>query len=331
MPGHVRIGTASWTDPGFIADWYPRTLPASDRLLYYAERFDLVEVNSSFYAVPGRRVVQRWCEQTPEGFLFNVKLHRLFSRHSTSPKALPASLRDRAEVHGDKVVFTPELEKALAALFLQEISPLRNSGKLGALLLQLTPSFGPPRHKLEELDSLMELLAEYPLAIELRNRHWLAPERSEETVSFFKKRRRTLVTVDAPKTEHFMAMPRSDVVTSDELAYVRLHGRNVKGYLTGKTVAERFDYLYSEEELAELAKFTLGLAQKATRTHVIYNNNSSDYALRNAATFQQMLGELAPETASNRRAPKPVAAPHWGKTLEFDFGSVPSPPKPRER
>jgi uncharacterized protein YecE (DUF72 family) len=84
MTGLIRVGTASWTDPGFIADWYPADLPASERLRYYAERFNLVEVNSSFYAVPARKVVERWCEQTPDGFTFDVKLHRLLSRHSTS-------------------------------------------------------------------------------------------------------------------------------------------------------------------------------------------------------------------------------------------------------
>jgi uncharacterized protein YecE (DUF72 family) len=77
MAGLVRVGTASWTDPGFIADWYPPDLPAAERLRYYAERFNFVEVNSSFYAVSARRVVERWLQQTPPGFVFDIKLHRL--------------------------------------------------------------------------------------------------------------------------------------------------------------------------------------------------------------------------------------------------------------
>src|SRR5207248_2739686 len=90
--GVIRVGTASWTDPGFIADWYPPDLPAGERLDWYAEHFDLVEVNSSFYAVPGETTVARWAERTPAEFVFDVKLHRLLSRHSTPVKYLPAAL-----------------------------------------------------------------------------------------------------------------------------------------------------------------------------------------------------------------------------------------------
>src|SRR3954471_11028231 len=109
MSGQIHVGTASWADPGFIADWYPPKLPASERLPYYAAHFSLVELNSSFYAVPKRKLVERWCAQTPPGFPFDVKLPRLLSRHSTSIKALPPALRGLAEVQGDKVQLTPKL------------------------------------------------------------------------------------------------------------------------------------------------------------------------------------------------------------------------------
>src|SRR3989442_470343 len=92
-PGQILVGTASWTDPGFVADWYPPKLPPQDRLAWYAEHFNLVEVNSSFYAVPSPTVTARWCEQTPAGFVFDVKLHRLLSRHRTEVKLLPRDLR----------------------------------------------------------------------------------------------------------------------------------------------------------------------------------------------------------------------------------------------
>ncbi|MFO1499019.1 MAG: DUF72 domain-containing protein [Verrucomicrobiota bacterium] len=324
MASKILVGTASWTDPGFIADWYPSTLPSAERLRYYAERFDLVEVNSSFYAVPMRRVVQRWCDETPPGFTFDVKLHRLFSRHSTSLKALPPALRPLAKVKSDKVLLTAELEKALADVFLQETAPLLCSRKLGAFLLQLTPAFSPRHHRLAELDSVFELFKEHPLAVELRNRHWITPENLAATTEFFRSRRVTFVGVDAPEGEHFMTMPSVDVVTQPALAYVRLHGRNLEGYVTGKTVAERFDYFYTPEDLAQIADRALKLSKEAAETHIIYNNNHSDYPLRNAAAFQQLLAAKDPELILLPRPNSPEPSPPASRPLEFDFSPRPS-------
>lgn len=168
-PGKILVGTASWSDPGFIADWYPPGLPAKERLPYYAGYFSLVELNSSFYAVPQAKLVERWCEQTPAGFTFDVKLHRLLSRHSTPVKQLPSDLRPTGGV-SEKAVLTPKLEKALAQRFLDAIAPFEDAGKMGALLLQLSPSFGPRKHTLNELGDLLDLLADHKVAVELRNR-----------------------------------------------------------------------------------------------------------------------------------------------------------------
>src|ERR671915_223691 len=96
MGGSIHVGTSSWSDPGFVEEWYPQGLAPRDRLPYYAERFDAVEVNSTFYAVPQARQVERWAEITPDGFTFDVKLHRLLSRHSAPLSSLPKALRDGA-------------------------------------------------------------------------------------------------------------------------------------------------------------------------------------------------------------------------------------------
>src|SRR5207247_174161 len=100
----------------------------------------------------------------------------------------------------------------------------------------------------EELDRLFDLLRGHNVAVELRNRDWLEEEHVDDTLSFFAKRQVALVSVDAPETTHFMAMPNDDYVTSPKLAYLRAHGRNVRGYVRGRTVAERFDYDYSDKE-----------------------------------------------------------------------------------
>src|SRR4051812_47094015 len=168
MQGRILTGTASWTDPGFVEDWYPPKLPASRRLSWYAEHFGLVEVNSTFYRIPEARFVAGWCEQTPPGFVFDVKLHRLLSRHSTRPEMLPLELRSKAAGSKGKIELTPKLEQEVARAFLRGIEPFAEAGKLGALLLQLSPAFSPRSHKLNELDTLAEVFEKYKFAVELR-------------------------------------------------------------------------------------------------------------------------------------------------------------------
>src|SRR5947207_11265696 len=123
--GKILVGTASWSDPGFVHRWYPKGMRANERLGWYAQHFETVEVNSTFYSVPDLRMVERWCAATPDGFIFNVKLHQLFSFHSTAAKLLPPDLQQRAETDGKgKVTLTPDLEKAMLDLFLRSMSVL---------------------------------------------------------------------------------------------------------------------------------------------------------------------------------------------------------------
>jgi len=305
MAGEIRIGTASWTDPGFISDWYPKELPSSARLNWYAEHFNLVEVNSSFYAIPNQRVVERWCEQTPPGFIFNVKLHRLLSRHSTTPDLLPPDLRRGATLKDGKIVLTPALEAAVIKRLLREIEPLAEHGKSGALLLQLSPAFSPKAHELSELDHLFGCLEGRSIAVELRSRDWLEGERRATTLEFFAKRKISFVSVDAPREPHFTILPSDDIVTNPQLAYLRCHGRNFQGYIKGRTVAERFNYSYSEDELQELAGRSAKLAEQSAMVHVIYNNNRSNYAPVNAAQLREILEMKRPAVSTG---PKPSRA-----------------------
>jgi uncharacterized protein YecE (DUF72 family) len=288
VPGRIRVGTASWSDPGFVADWYPKRLPPAERLPWYAEHFQLVEVNSSFYAVPRAAIVERWCRLTPDEFVFDVKLHRLLSRHSTQVKMLPRGLRTLAG-NDEKARLTPKLEVALVDVIREAIEPMVAAGKLGALLLQLSPSFGAKSHRLGELDHLLDLLSDYRVAVELRNRDWIADERRDETIAYFRRQKVALVVVDGPPGDHFMIMPSVDVVTTRKLAYLRAHGRNTKGYISGRTIAERFDYDYSDQELNQIAKRAIGLSELALDTHIVFNNNKSNYAPKAAERFQRIV------------------------------------------
>ncbi|HXX42868.1 MAG TPA: DUF72 domain-containing protein [Chthoniobacterales bacterium] len=293
MSGKILVGTASWSDPGFVERWYPKRMAAGERLAWYAQHFELVEVNSTFYSVPDARMVERWCANTPPHFIFDVKLHQLFSFHSTPAKLLPPNLQRRAEIDTKgKVRSTPDLQEELLKIFLGPMSILQREGKLGLFLLQLSPAFSPRKHQLNELASLIDMLGDYRLAVEFRNRNWVAGEQLEATIEFLKRCRATFVNVDAPKVEHFTIVP-SDLneITNPNAAYLRLHGRNARAYLTGKTVAARFDYDYSDSEISQISERTKQLAREADEVHVVFNNNNLDYAPRAALNLRKALGQ----------------------------------------
>jgi uncharacterized protein YecE (DUF72 family) len=210
---------------------------------------------------------------------------------------LPPDLQRRAEADGKgKVTLTPDLEKAMLDVFLRSMSILRGAGKLGALLLQLSPAFSPRKHKLEELDQLIGMLRDYRLAIEFRNRNWAIGDQLDATIHFLRERNVAFVNVDAPASDHFTIMPSElDEITNPGIAYLRLHGRNAKAYITGKTVAARFDYDYSDKEITEVAERSKKLAQEAHDVHVIFNNNNLDYAPRAAIRLRKELGQIVPD------------------------------------
>ena len=292
--GKILVGTASWSDPGFVERWYPKKMPAGERLSWYAQHFEMVEVNSTFYSVPEPRMIERWCAATPDEFTFDVKFHQLFSFHSTPAKLLPPDLQRRAETDSKgNAKSTPDLQEALLKDFLRSMSIFADAGKLGVLLLQLSPAFSPRKHELGELESLIDMLGDYELAIEFRNRNWAVGDQLQSTIDFVRTHRAAFVNVDAPVSDHFMVMPSDvDEVTNSNVAYLRLHGRNAKGYITGKTVAARFDYDYSDNEIAEVAERSKKVAREAHELHVIFNNNNLDYAPRAALRLRKALGQI---------------------------------------
>ena len=292
MAGRIIVGTSSWADPGFVEAWYPEGMPARERLPWYAERFEAVELNSSFYAVPERTTVARWVRATPPGFTFDVKLHRLLSRHAARLDSLPPELRAGATTNErGRVNLTAELEAAMLERTLEAVEPLEQAGKLGAFLLQLTPAFAPGRHELDELRGVIAGLWPRHVAIELRHRGWVTGDRAEDTFSWLSENNAAYVAVDAPRAEHVPIMPPVDAVTRDDLAYMRAHGRDADGYMHGKTVAERFGWEYSDEELNEIAGRAHALAEQAGEVHVMFNNNARDNAPVSARRMRELLGQ----------------------------------------
>jgi uncharacterized protein YecE (DUF72 family) len=287
----ILVGTSSWADPGFIEHWYPPDLPERERLAYYAERFPIVELNSSFYAVPAEQQAERWVEQTPEGFRFDVKLHRYLSFHAAQPKSLPTDLRDDAELNDrGNLVYDADLARELAHRFKSATEPLDEAGKLGVFLLQLTPGFNPRRHELEELEPVIEELRPYRVAVEFRHRGWVEGKRREAVLEFLREQGAVFVSVDSPPGKHVPILPPIDAVTCEELAYLRCHGRNTEGYMRGRSVAERFDYDYPDNELEEIGERARVLADEAKEVHVLFNNNARDYAPKAAKRLLSQLG-----------------------------------------
>jgi uncharacterized protein YecE (DUF72 family) len=288
----IVVGTSSWADPGFVEHWYPKGLPAKERLPFYAERFEAVELNSSFYAIPAASTVKGWTEVTPDGFRFDVKLHKLLSHHAAQLKELPSDLRDEVETNarGRVLVDRPLLDEMVRRTA-EAFQPLVEAGKLGAYLLQLTPAFDPRRNDLEELVPVIGGLAPTPVAVEFRRRSWASPKRFERVLEWLSAHEAVFACVDSPPGDHVPIFPPVDAVTNDALAYMRCHGRNTEGYLRGRSVAERFDYDYPKQELEEIADRARALDQEAEQVHVLFNNNARELAPKAARGLRGVLGQ----------------------------------------
>ncbi len=308
MPGRIVVGTSSWTDPGFVEEWYPAGLPARDRLAFYAERFEGVEVNATWYAVPAEATVRRWVEQTPPGFTFDVKLHRLLSGHATTEKHLPKDLRPlaRTDARG-RILPDARLRDALVERILEGLEPLTEAGKLASLLLQLSPAFEPRKHALDELAGVVEGVAPHPVAIELRHKGWLDPPRREDTLGWMEAHGAAFVAVDVPEGPAVTLLPNLDAVTRADLAYLRLHGREYDAWARGRSVAERFAYVYSPAELEELAGRARGLAEQAEEVRVEVNTNRGGDAPVNARALREALGQDPGPPVPPREAGEPAA------------------------
>ncbi|HET8592576.1 MAG TPA: DUF72 domain-containing protein [Solirubrobacterales bacterium] len=288
----IIVGTSSWSDPGFVRHWYPQGLAPRDRLPFYARRFEAVELNSSFYAIPAESTVEGWDRATPDRFLFDVKLHRLLSHHAAAPKDLPKDLRGEAETNErGRVLPDPALIDEVVRRTAEAMRPLSEAGKLSSYLLQLTPAFDPRQNELDEMLPVIEGLAPVPVAVEFRRRSWASPKRLEAVLDWLSARDAALVCVDSPPGDHVPIFPPVDAVTDRRLAYMRCHGRNTEGYLHGRSVAERFDYDYSEQELEEIADRARNLAEEAASVHVMFNNNARELAPKAARGLRTILGQ----------------------------------------
>jgi uncharacterized protein YecE (DUF72 family) len=264
----VLVGTCSWSQH---TSFYPDELPKNKQIAYYAQFFPIVEVDSTFYTLVAERNFAVWAERTPPGFIFDVKPFRQLTWH-------------------DRV--TPE--QLTIDMFRQSLQPLRNAGKLGAITFQFPTwfTFGPDN--LDYLRRCRDEFASDRLSIEFRHDSWLSVDVLPDLLEFLRVHQLSLTVVDEPQIGSG-SVPTVLSVTNPDLTVVRFHGRNRKSwYKKVENTGERFDYLYSDEELEQWSPNVGELARQTEEVHLLFNNNRANYAVQNARRLTTVLQESLP-------------------------------------
>lgn len=257
--GSVLVGTSGFSYDDWKGHFYPEGIKKGDMLAYYAERFAAVEVNSTFYVIPGAASFESMARRTPEGFDFTIKAYK-------------------------ELTHNPDADPAVFEQFAAALTPLKDAGKLGCVLAQYPWSFKKTAANMDKLRRLSDSFGDIPVVVEFRNSGWVG----EDTLGLLKESRLGFCCVDEPRLKGLM--PRAAVVTSP-VGYVRFHGRNAAKWWQHEHAWERYDYLYSREELAEWLPQVEFVSSTAEKTYLFFNNHYKGQAAQNAAMFAEMLGE----------------------------------------
>ena len=297
MTPNILVGTASWTDKTLIAcgRFYPPSCKtAEQRLRHYAQQFPLVEVDSSYYAMPLPQTAQLWAERTPADFTFNVKAYRLFTGH----QALPTTLdRDLQKALGPDVPRTlyyeklpGEIREELWRRFIAALAPLKHAGKLGAVHFQFAPWLLRNRASIAHVEHCAEKMQGHLVAAEFRHQTWFFGEHLEQTLAWERELGLVHTVVDSPQGFD-NCVPCVWDVTNPRLAIVRLHGRNKETWNKKGLAASsaRFDYQYSADELAAMVPEIEHLGTLAQHVHVIFNTNYEDQGQVGAGMMRELL------------------------------------------
>jgi uncharacterized protein YecE (DUF72 family) len=295
--GKILVGISSWTEPTLIASrrFYPSfARTAEARLRFYSSQFPIVEVDSTYYAIPDPKTGGLWATRTPDNFIFDAKAFRLFTHHPTQPAVLPGDVRlalpqDLQEKRNLYYRDMPaEILDELWRRFEDALLPLDSAGKLGVITFQFPPWFFPGNEQRDYILECRRRLPQYRIAIEFRHGSWVNEKNRDRTFAFLRENKLTYVSVDEPQVK--TAMPPIAEATSD-FAVTRFHGRNIEAWeKENLKAADRFNYLYAQEELAEWAPRVKLLAAATKEVHVIFNNCYSDKAVNNARDMARMLG-----------------------------------------
>lgn len=290
----LRIGTSGWNYPSGRGTWngvfYPprRGRPKGfDELAFYAEHFDTVEVNTTFYGQPRADVCQGWAERTPPGFEFSVKLYQKFTHPTLYEQRVAGALPDEARTDARLVQALAKPSQADLDEFRRGIDPLASAGKLGALLAQFPASFKDTVESRAYLVNLLGALAGYQVAVELRHRSW--SDRLADTLALLNDFRAAWVQIDEPKFR--FSIRQNYLPNVHGFYYMRLHGRNVANWWRHAKSEDRYDYLYSADELKEFSETADAVRRLVKKAYLYTNNHFSAKSVANAAMIKQQLGK----------------------------------------
>ncbi|MFD6418693.1 DUF72 domain-containing protein [Streptomyces sp. NPDC060194] len=291
----MLVGACSWTDPALVSSgWYPPgSRDAEARLRHYATRFPLVEVDATYYALPSERNAKLWADRTPDGFVFDVKAFGLLTGHTVRTAALPPELRPAARGR-DRVRaadLPPDVVEEVWRLFRAGVAPLREAGRLGAVLFQFPPSFRPGARTRAYVEECAQRAgAGTRIAVEFRHPAWLVPPHLGAVTNWLTRGRVPLVAVDTAQGLPTSLPPVAEA-TAGDLAVVRFHGRSPQWGTGSKEDAYR--HTYTEAELHGWLPRVHALAERAARVHVLFNNCCGTAAVDAARTMRGLLGQDA--------------------------------------
>jgi uncharacterized protein YecE (DUF72 family) len=264
----------------------PEVKSLAARLRYYSEKFPIAEIDSSYHYFPTRQNMNSWLKNSPPGFTFDIRTFSLFTGHPTPPGSLPKSIREEHEELADHKGrlyphhFSEDVADQLWEIFSSYARTISEAGKLGVILFQFPPWFHISRENFDYLLACRDRLPGYKLAIEFRTADWLSGDNLHETLAFLRQHCLALVCVDEPQVLQTSVPPVAEVTSS--IGMVRFHGRNAENWeRKGILTQERFNYLYSKEELKPWVADIQRMAEQANKVHVIFKNKWRNYPVRN--------------------------------------------------
>ena len=294
----IRTGNCSWLEKTLVksGEFYPAEVSsAEERLRYYSENFDVVEVDSSYYAIPSLKTVSLWAERTPPDFLFHLKAYGPLTGHGADLRSMPVELRDllpAKDLNENRIYLKDRkaLDEAFR-LFKTALLPLAEANKLGIIVFQFPPYFIYKKENLDHMLFCKEKMEGFQVGIEFRHGSWLEEKRRKEIFGFLQKNDLIYITADEPQYGSNATVPFVPEVTSDT-AYLRFHGRNKENWLKRKIgTSERYNYQNSEKELRSFVRAIEKLGKKAKTVHVMFNNCHKGFSIRNSLEMKKMLKE----------------------------------------
>jgi len=293
----IYTGSCSWIYKGkAFSEFYPPQIKTSEgRLRYYSSHFRTVEVDATYYAIPPKRTVDCWIERTPPDFIFHIKVYGALTGHSIEPRRLPVEvLRDiPVSERNKKYIFIREqnILKTIADIFKEVIERLRLANKLGIIVFQYPPWFKYESRNIDYILFCKEIMKGFKIGIEFRHGSWFQENIYKSVLKFLDENGLIYITADEPQFNSISSVPFKPALTGDT-AYFRLHGRNRENWFKkGIDATYRYDYYYSDDEIAGFIEAGLNLNKTAKDVFIMFNNCHAGAAMKNALRLADFLNQ----------------------------------------